>query len=78
MTVFGATSRKKSLRISLAKNDIHRQRGEVFREHHWKGYGTFKMTWRTRRVSWCWHSELVEFLHPGQENVHFSKGFGLG
>lgn len=21
-------------------------------------------------------SELVEFLHPGQENVHFPKGFG--
>ena len=36
------------------------------------------MTWRTRRVSWSQHSELVEFLHPGQENVHFSKGFGLG
>lgn len=36
----------------------------------------FEMTQRTRRVSWPRPSDLVEVLHPGQENVHFSKGFG--
>lgn len=26
---------------------------------------------------WSRRLELVEFLHPGQENVHLSEGFGL-
>lgn len=41
------------------------------------GRDTLEMTWRTRRVFWSRHLELVELLHPGQKNVHFSKGFGL-
>lgn len=41
------------------------------------GRDTLEMTWRTRRAFQSGKLELVEFLHPRQENVHFSNGFGL-